>query len=196
MNDHWNVLYQVSFFMWIGNPRWLPPPDIVLTQDHMGIYRNRLFSENTELIEPEIDMNDDWMALYKVTFFILVGNPRWLPVCRLLSKLSHFMLLLRNHWVNWNQTWQECSLDGSLQNYCFFVVAEYSTLLPGPIMWSDWLNFQKSCILKLIRHWLRLPGLGNNNEKLGLPERLSAGIQFRFRNIFHGKISGNHNFIC
>ena len=26
------------------------------------------------------------------------------------------------------------------------------------------------------RHWLRLSGLGNNNEKLGLPERLSAGI--------------------
>ena len=35
----------------------------------MGIYRNIFFSETTELIEPEIDMNDDWMALYKVTFF-------------------------------------------------------------------------------------------------------------------------------
>ena len=46
----------------------------------------------------------------------------------------------------------------------------------------------------IIRHWLRLPGLGNNNEKLGLPERLSAGIQFRFRNLFHRKISGNRNF--
>jgi hypothetical protein len=46
------------------------------------------------------------------------------------------------------------------------------------------------------RHWLQLPGLGNNNEKLGLPERLSAGIQFRFRNLFHGKISGNRNCIC
>jgi hypothetical protein len=43
-----------------------------------------------------------------------------------------------------------------------------------------------------------LPGLGNNNEKLGLPERLSTGIQFRFRNlhVFHGKKSGNRNFIC
>ena len=45
-------------------------------------------------------------------------------------------------------------------------------------------------------HWLRLPGLGNNNEKLGLPQRLSGGIQFRFRNLFHGKISGNRSFIC
>ena len=46
------------------------------------------------------------------------------------------------------------------------------------------------------RHLLRLSGLGNNNEKLGLPERLSAGILFRFRNLFHGKISGNRNFVC
>jgi hypothetical protein len=30
------------------------------------------------------------------------------------------------------------------------------------------------------RHWLRLPGLGNNSEKLGLPERLCAGIQEAF----------------
>jgi hypothetical protein len=41
-----------------------------------------------------------------------------------------------------------------------------------------------------------LPGLGSNNEKLGLPERLSTGIQFRFRNLFHRKKSCNRNFIC
>ena len=35
-----------------------------------------------------------------------------------------------------------------------------------------------------------LPGLGNNNEKVGLPERLSTGTQFRFRNLFHGKKIG------
>jgi hypothetical protein len=28
MNDHWNVLYQVSVFMPIGNPRW-PPSQFV-----------------------------------------------------------------------------------------------------------------------------------------------------------------------
>jgi hypothetical protein len=44
--------------------------------------------------------------------------------------------------------------------------------------------------------YLDLPGLGNNNEKLGLPERLSTGIQLRFRNLFHGKKLGNRNFIC
>ena len=55
---------------------------------------------------------------------------------------------------------------------------------------------QKKTKTKQNWHWLRLPGLGNNNEKIGLPERLSVGIQFRFRNLFHGKISGNRNFIC
>ena len=35
-----------------------------------------------------------------------------------------------------------------------------------------------------------LPGLGNNNEKLGLAGRLRTGIQFRFRNLFHGQKIG------
>jgi hypothetical protein len=35
-NDHWKVLYKILFFMPIGNPRWLPPQVILLTQDHMG----------------------------------------------------------------------------------------------------------------------------------------------------------------
>ena len=56
------------------------------------------------------------------------------------------------------------------------------------------LNCQPKIVI-LNRHWLRLPALGNNNKKLGLPERLSAGIQFRFRNLFHKKISGNRNFL-
>jgi hypothetical protein len=46
-----------------------------------------------------------------------------------------------------------------------------------------------------LRWFSDLPGLGNNNEKLGLPERLSTGIKFRFRNLFHGKKSGNRNFM-
>ena len=32
---------------------------------------------------------------------------------------SNFKLLLRNHWANWNQTQQECSLDDPLQSFCF-----------------------------------------------------------------------------
>ena len=35
-------------------------------------------------------------------------------------KFLHFNLLLWNRYSNWNQAWQECSLDGPLQNVCFF----------------------------------------------------------------------------
>ena len=38
----------------IRNPRWLPPQVIVLTQDHMGKYRNIFFSEVIALIEPKL----------------------------------------------------------------------------------------------------------------------------------------------
>jgi hypothetical protein len=41
----------VLFFMPIRNPRWLPPQVIVLTQDHMGKYRNIFFSEAIALID-------------------------------------------------------------------------------------------------------------------------------------------------
>jgi hypothetical protein len=38
----------------IRNPRWLPPQVIVLTQDHMGKYRNIFLSEAIALVEPKI----------------------------------------------------------------------------------------------------------------------------------------------
>ena len=54
-------------------------------------------------------------------------------------------------------------------------------------------SFRQSMLISW--HWLRLPGLGYNNDKLELPERLSTGIEFWFRNLFHGGKSGNRNFI-
>ena len=43
--------------MSIGNPRWPPLQDTLLTQDYMGKYRNILLSETTELIEPKLYMD-------------------------------------------------------------------------------------------------------------------------------------------
>ena len=77
-----------------------------------------------------------------------------------------------------------------------YVYCVYPAMLKSPKQLPNCLKrAETSDVLIVFRHWLRLPGLGNNNEKLGLPERLSAGIQFRFRNLFHGKISGNRK-IC
>jgi hypothetical protein len=56
-NNHLKVLLKVWVFMPIRNPRWLPPQVIVLTQDHMGKYRNIFFSEAIALIEPKLCIN-------------------------------------------------------------------------------------------------------------------------------------------
>ena len=62
---------QFGFFMPIGNPRWLPPQVIVLTQDHMGKYRNILFSEAIALIESKLCINH-WKVLYTNFVFFYV----------------------------------------------------------------------------------------------------------------------------
>ena len=53
----------------------------------------------------------------------------WRPssgVCCLSSvNFSHFKLFLRNHSANWNQSQQECSLDGPLQSYCFLFQSDF-----------------------------------------------------------------------
>ena len=48
-----------------------------------------------------------------------VRRPSSVVCCLSSVNFSHFKLLLRNHWADWNQTQQECSLDGPLQSYCF-----------------------------------------------------------------------------
>jgi hypothetical protein len=53
----------------IGNPRWLPPQVIVLTQTICGKYRNIFFSEAIALIEPKLCINH-WKVLYKLCVFL------------------------------------------------------------------------------------------------------------------------------
>ena len=61
--------------MLIRNPRWLPPQVIVLTQDHMGKYRNIFFSEAIALIEPKLGINH-WKVLYKLQVFYVDRNSK------------------------------------------------------------------------------------------------------------------------
>jgi hypothetical protein len=49
----------------IRNPRWLPPQVIVLTQDHMGKYRNIFLSEAIALIEPKLCININMFQIAK-----------------------------------------------------------------------------------------------------------------------------------
>ena len=59
----------------IQNPRCLPPQVIVLTQDHMGKYRNIFFSEAIALIEPKLCINH-WKVLYKLLVFYVDRNSK------------------------------------------------------------------------------------------------------------------------
>jgi hypothetical protein len=72
---------------------------------------------------PEI-LKKTWLPILELLPFLahLAFRP-----CELLSSLfvrrpsvniSHFNLLLRNHWANCNQTLVECSLDGPLPKLC------------------------------------------------------------------------------
>ena len=79
--DSWNQTAQELslegplIFMPIGNPRWLPPQVILLTQDHMGKYRNIFFSEAIALIEPKLCINH-WKVLYTLCVFYVVRNSK------------------------------------------------------------------------------------------------------------------------
>jgi hypothetical protein len=51
------------------------PQVIVLTQDHMGKYRNVFFSEAIALIEPKLCINH-WQVLYKLCVFYVDRNSK------------------------------------------------------------------------------------------------------------------------
>jgi hypothetical protein len=52
-----------------------PPQVIVLTQDHMGKYRNIFFSVAIALIEPKLCINH-WKVLYKLCVFYVDRNSK------------------------------------------------------------------------------------------------------------------------
>jgi hypothetical protein len=69
MNDHWNVLYQVSVFYADWNSKMTTIAGHKLTLDPMGKCSNAFFSETTNMIKAKLYMNVHWMVLYKVSVF-------------------------------------------------------------------------------------------------------------------------------
>jgi hypothetical protein len=51
-----------------------------LTLDPMRKCSNAFFSETTNMIKAKLYMNVHWKVLYKIMFFMPIGNPRWLPL--------------------------------------------------------------------------------------------------------------------
>jgi hypothetical protein len=98
--------------------------------------------------------------------------------------------------INWSITY--CDVTSKSKKYSTYSILSNLHCIE---VWDTYSNDRKvicPCVVYRPGYdYPDLPGLGNNNEKLGLPERLSTEIQFRFRNLFHGKKkSGNRNFIC
>ena len=68
MNDHWNVLYQVSVFYVDRKSKMAATAGHRLTLYPMGKCSNA-FSETTNMIKAKLYMNVHWMVLYKVSVF-------------------------------------------------------------------------------------------------------------------------------
>jgi hypothetical protein len=64
MNDHWNVLYQVSVFYVDRKSKMAATTGHRLTLYPMGKCSNA-FSETTNMIKAKLYMNVHWMVLYK-----------------------------------------------------------------------------------------------------------------------------------
>ena len=67
----------------------------------------------------------DFLKKYFVSAYPLFSSPdqvsychHFSSVCRPSVNISHFNLLLRNHWANCNQTLMEWSLDDPLPKLC------------------------------------------------------------------------------
>jgi hypothetical protein len=69
MNDHWNVLYQVSVFYANRKPKMATTAGHRLTLDPMGKCSNVFFSETTSMIKAKLYMNVHWMVFYKLWVF-------------------------------------------------------------------------------------------------------------------------------
>ena len=69
MNDHWNVLYQVTVFYADQKSKMATIAGHGLTLDPMGKGSNAFFSENTNMIKAKLYMNVHWMVLYNLKVF-------------------------------------------------------------------------------------------------------------------------------
>jgi hypothetical protein len=69
MNDHWNVLYQVSVFYADRKSKMATTSGHRLTLDPVG-KRSNAFSETTNMIKAKLYMNVHWMVLYNLKVFL------------------------------------------------------------------------------------------------------------------------------
>ena len=124
-----------------------------LTLDPMGKCLNA-FSETTNMIKAKLYMNVHWMVLYKLYVFSSPGLKVQVNYCDHLAsvvcKLFTFQASSPKPLGQLEPNLAGMFLGWSSTKLLFFVPVVYSTWLPGPIICSDWLKFQRSSSLKLM----------------------------------------------
>ena len=82
MNVHWMVLYKLYVFCSDIKFKMVATAGLSLRLDPYMYEKNvskRFFSETTWTIETKLPRNGHWKVLYKVLFYMPIGNQRWLP---------------------------------------------------------------------------------------------------------------------
>ena len=155
MNDHWSVLYQVSVFYADRKSKMAATAIHRLTLDPKGKCSNAFFSETTNIIKAKLYMNVHWMVLYKPFFLCSDMKFKMAATAGLSLTLDPMGKMLQNASSLKPLGRLEPNLTGmflgwSSTKLLFFVPVGYSIWLPGPIICSDWLKFQRSSSLKLM----------------------------------------------
>ena len=110
------------FFELIGKTRWPPWPLI-------GWDIFNFFSETAERNSTKLDRKQDLKALYQVCVFL--ANLKNKMAALASDGLRHFPLLLRNRWMEFNETWQEARSQRPLPSLCFSGRSEKQDGRPG-----------------------------------------------------------------
>ena len=134
-----------------------------LTLDPMG----KMF-QNASSLKPLGQLKPNcpgiWRSSKKFFFFMLIRNPRWLPMQDIVLTQYHIgkyrkNLILKNYWAEWTHSVHEWSLNGLLLNLCFCddlkskmaITTCHSINTYRPI----WEHTEIFSSLKLL-HWLNL----------------------------------------
>ena len=103
-------LPSLCFSGWSEKTRWPPWPLI-----GWGIFY--FSSETTERNSTKLDRKQDLNVLYQVCVFQADQKNKMAALTS--DWLRHFLLLLWNHWTEFNETWQEARSQRPLPSLCF-----------------------------------------------------------------------------
>ena len=97
----------------------------------------KILSETTKSIKLLLCRKDHWVVLYWACESFANRKFKMATMTRLSVTLdpmgiSHFHLFFWNHKTDLNQSWQKCSLDGHIQDFCFWHWSEIQHGCQGP----------------------------------------------------------------